>query len=296
MKRGFVVLIIVVLVVGILLYFLLSSPIIVSDKIDFRTSTNGAYKTLTRQSNWDKWAPGQFTITKRLINTVELDVDVKGTRTPVSILLIPKSTDSLSLVWKSAYAYTSNPIKKISQFKQATVLINKMNDALKNFQSYVEQNENVYGAKIIETSTKDTFLITTRFKSGSYPTTQLIYDNINKLQSFADKHDVKVVSSPMLNVSTNDSLVFNCMVALPINKIIDGDKDISFVRMVPGRFLTTEVQGGPFTIHKAHNMMDQYFKDYNRVAMAIPFEYLVTDRVKETDTSKWMTKIYCPVY
>jgi hypothetical protein len=42
--------------------------------------------------------------------------------------------------------------------------------------------------------------------------------------------------------------------------------------------------------------MDQYFKDYNRVAMAIPFEYLITDRLKVPDTSKWVTKIYCPVY
>lgn len=296
MKRGFVVVIIIVIIVGTLLYFLLSSPLTVSDEVSFTTSTNGAYKTLSQQSNWDKWAPGEFTITKRLVNTIELDVDIKGTRTPVSILLIPKSNDSLNLLWRSVYQQTSNPLKKIGQFKQATVLINKMNAALKNFQLYVSANENVYGSKITETSTKDTFLIATRFESGSYPSNQLIYENINKLNSFASGKGVKVVSSPMLNVSTADSVLFKCMVALPINKIIDGNKDIFFVRMIPGRFLTTEVKGGPFAIEKAHKMMDQYFKDYNRIAMAIPFEYLITDRLKEPDTSKWMTKIYCPVY
>jgi hypothetical protein len=42
--------------------------------------------------------------------------------------------------------------------------------------------------------------------------------------------------------------------------------------------------------------MQQYFADYKRVAMAIPFEYLVTDRETETDTTKWVTRIYAPVY
>jgi hypothetical protein len=100
----------------------------------------------------------------------------------------------------------------------------------------------------------------------------------------------------MLNVSTSDSATFNCMVALPINKKVEGNGAIFFVRMVPGRFLTSEVKGGPYTIASAHRMMDQYFKDFNRVTMGIPFEYLVTDRLKETDTTKWITRIYGPVY
>ena len=86
------------------------------------------------------------------------------------------------------------------------------------------------------------------------------------------------------------------MVALPVNKKIDNKGDVFFVRMVPGRFLTSEVTGGPYTIQHAHRMMDQYFKDFNRTTMAIPFEYIVTDRLKETDTSKWVTRIYGPVY
>ena len=100
----------------------------------------------------------------------------------------------------------------------------------------------------------------------------------------------------MLNISTTDSSTFNCMVAVPIDKILNDSSAISFVRMIPGRFLVTQVTGGPYTISNAHRMMEQYFKDFNRTSMAIPFEYLVTDRLKEPDTSKWVTKIYGPVY
>jgi hypothetical protein len=86
------------------------------------------------------------------------------------------------------------------------------------------------------------------------------------------------------------------MVALSIDKIVDDNGPIFFVRMVPGRFLTTEVTGGPHKILFAHRMMDQYFKDFNRVSMAIPFEYLVTDRMKEPDTNKMGHKSIWPVY
>lgn len=102
----------------------------------------------------------------------------------------------------------------------------------------------------------------------------------------------------MLNLSTTDSLSFTCMVGLPIDRIVETSYNSStrFVRMVPGQFLTAEVKGGPYTIKKAHQMMQLYFQDYKRTAMAIPFEYLVTDRLAEKDTTQWITKLYAPVY
>jgi hypothetical protein len=103
-------------------------------------------------------------------------------------------------------------------------------------------------------------------------------------------------SFPMLNVTKTDSNVYKCMVALPINKITNGKNGIFFVRMVPGRFLTAELNGGLSSIRHGHEVMQLYFQDYKRTSMAIPFEYLVTDRLAEKDTSKWVTKLYYPVY
>jgi hypothetical protein len=41
--------------------------------------------------------------------------------------------------------------------------------------------------------------------------------------------------------------------------------------------------------------MQLYFDDYDKTSMAITFQYLVTDRIKEADTAKWITEIYAPV-
>jgi hypothetical protein len=36
-------------------------------------------------------------------------------------------------------------------------------------------------------------------------------------------------------------------------------------------------------------------QDHQRVAPAIPFQSLVTDRTKQPDTSKWVTRLYWPI-
>jgi hypothetical protein len=42
--------------------------------------------------------------------------------------------------------------------------------------------------------------------------------------------------------------------------------------------------------------MKNYISDYQRTVMAIPFQSLVTDRRKEADTTKWLTKLYFPIF
>ena len=294
--RLFVAIIFIIVLTAVIIYFLIPSPLTASGRISFSTSTNGAYATLAKQKNWDQWSPETFFITNRLVNTVELKVQNNKTSHPVSILLIPVANDSVTVVWNTTFPVTNNPVSRIRQYAQASVLSNKMNDALNKFQSFVSHNENIYGFHIGESSTKDTLLIATRFTVNSFPSNQLVYTHIDKLRTYATATGANISGPPMLNVSTSDSATFNCMVALPINKKVEGNGPIFFVRMVPGRFLTSEVKGGPHTIASAHRMMDQYFKDFNRVTMGIPFEYLVTDRLKEPDTTKWITRIYGPVY
>ena len=294
--RLFVAIIFIIVLTGVIIYFLIPSPLTASGRISFSTSTNGAYATLTKQQNWDQWTPETFFITNRLVNTVELNVKNNKTTSPVSILLIPVANDSVTIVWNTTFPVTNNPVSKIRQYAQASVLSDKMNDALNKFQSFVSHNENIYGFQIGESSTKDTLLIATRFSIDSFPSNQLVYTHIDKLRTYATTTGANISGPPMLNVSTSDSATYNCMVALPINKKVAGNGAIFFVRMVPGRFLTSEVKGGPYTIASAHRMMDQYFKDFNRVTMGIPFEYLVTDRLQEPDTTKWITRIYGPVY
>ena len=100
----------------------------------------------------------------------------------------------------------------------------------------------------------------------------------------------------MLNVDTNDSITFNVRVALPISKALPGAGDIAQKRMLAdGNILVAQVKGGTATTTAAFEQIIKYSLDYQRVAPAIPFFSLITDRTKEPDSSKWVTKVYCPV-
>jgi hypothetical protein len=65
--------------------------------------------------------------------------------------------------------------------------------------------------------------------------------------------------------------------------------------MKGGNILTGEVTGGQKQIEEADRQMQLYIMDYQRSIIAIPFQMLITDRTKEPDSTKWITRIYYPV-
>jgi hypothetical protein len=99
----------------------------------------------------------------------------------------------------------------------------------------------------------------------------------------------------MLHI-TSDSGYFETMVAIPVNKVVPPKDNFLFKRMVPGKILVTEVTGGRYTTAHALKQLENYLEDNELQSPAIPFESLVTDRSRQPDTSKWVTKIYYPVY
>ena len=100
----------------------------------------------------------------------------------------------------------------------------------------------------------------------------------------------------MLNITTKDSINFLTRVAIPVNKRLKDSGNISYKRMLGGgKILVAEIKGGSYSLKKGEIEIEQYVIDYNRIAPAIPFQSLVTDRMKEQDTSKWITKIFYPV-
>jgi hypothetical protein len=63
-----------------------------------------------------------------------------------------------------------------------------------------------------------------------------------------------------------------------------------------GNTLEAEFKGGPEATLKAFELFDTYKNDMGYTAPAIPYQLLVTDRAKEADTTKWVTKFYYPVF
>jgi hypothetical protein len=86
------------------------------------------------------------------------------------------------------------------------------------------------------------------------------------------------------------------MVGIPVNKVLNESGDIVLKRMVLGNILEAEVQGGTFRVNQAAKQLEHYVSDYKYSSPAIPFQQLVTNRLQEPDSSRWITRLYYPVF
>lgn len=296
MKKWILAALSIVAIVIAVIYFLLPAPSSIGGRISIRSSADGVYRTMAEQDKWDSLGAGNFNIKKLLVNTIVLGSNTSEDTSVIKLLLIPLDNDSVDIAWTAQIPDVSGLLSKWSRNRNAAKTRAAISNTLENFRLYLEDDKNLYGIHITETSNYDTLLIATRFTQKEYPSIPEIYQHLEKLQSTAQELNAASTGYPMLNVTKTDSGSYRCMVALPINKVVEGKGDVFFLRMVPGRFLTADVIGGPYTLLRANEMLQLYFKDFKRLSMAIPFEYMITNRMTEPDTSKWVSKIYGPVF
>jgi len=139
-------------------------------------------------------------------------------------------------------------------------------------------------------------LLAYRFNTTGRPSVGEVYDVVDKLRNYIKSNGAAEKYYPMMNTRQSDSSQYETMVAISIDKIIPASKDFFISRMVPmkDRFLETDIIGGPWKIQGAHGAIEKYMDDHSLSSPARPFEIMVTDRSKETDTSKWITKLFYP--
>ena len=66
--------------------------------------------------------------------------------------------------------------------------------------------------------------------------------------------------------------------------------------MVLGNILTGEVKGGVYVVTQAEQELKNFVTDFRRMSPAIPYQSLITNRMQETDTAKWITRLYYPIF
>ncbi len=290
-------------------YIFIPSTLTVSSIAYCKTTLPGAYRTLTSKPDWKKWwinknsaAKNRFeykddyyTLSNLYNNGAAITILHKNENIKSDMLLLELTYDSIGVEWKFSFNASYNPFKRISEYNEAIALKANTKNILNHFKNFIENDSNVYGMPVRLSSIEHIFMITTKTVFPHNPSTVEVYNTIDFLKQFAAKNNLKQDYYPMMNVTKNNDTSYRLMVALPVDKETNFTGNVHSVRMVKGNFMTTEVKGGYGIIDNALNQMQLYFDDYQKTAMAIPFQYIVTDRLNEPDTSKWVTKIYAPV-
>jgi len=315
MKKLIVIHFVIFLLLVTVIYIFIPGELFVSEVIFVKVTRNAAYRSLTDRNTWHTWWPSpeskkvsagigdsvfnyknvDYTVNPKMIDVINLSLTYKRNVINSFINIISLNNDSVAIEWKSELQTNLNPVKKISAYFTAKKIKHDMGDILQNLKAFLEKQENIYGLTIKEEKVKDTLLIATKSVSNSYPATSTIYDLIKSLKDYILANGATETNYPMLHI-IQDSGVFKTMVAIPVNKRIAENRKFLFKRMVPGRILVTEVKEGRYTCDKALNQLEIYIDDNHLSSPAIPFESLVTDRSREPDTAKWVTKIYYPIY
>jgi len=302
---------------GIVVLLLIGFYVFVPGKISIAKSTytrcaaTAVIRSLSDTSNWAKWWPkngttgsdGSFIYKNikylpgdKYYNGISVSIESGKLKLSGRLNVFHLTPDSTAIQWIGNSASSLNPIKRMNQFNESKEIQDNLAEVLHNLGVFLGDRKNIYGISIIQTSTRDTILIFTSFNFSQKPTYAQIYSLIDNLKKYALSRGSVQNGDPLLNIKSSGSGSYLTKVAIPINKYVPGSDKIESKRMVPGNFLMSEVVGGESAVHKAFAEMQLFMQDYGKSEIAIPFEYLVTNRLVETDSSKWVTKIYQPIY
>ncbi len=275
----------------------------------FNNNSRVCADNLLIESNWQKWWPEKntndsnfvfqntnFTITDRSPYAAGIDLikkDKKSINTTIDLVLY--KPDSTGFEWKCKLTPGNNPISRLENYFLAVDIKKKMDKLMKAYADYVGVKKNVYGIEIDKRKFTDTFMISTEKFVMAYPDNKTIYAIIDELTDFAKANGASMVKYPMMNIEKRDSSGYALKLALPINKQIPSSDKFRFRFMIQGNTLFAPVTGGNASIENAIEQMRLYIGDYKLSAPAIPFQSMVTNRLQEPDTTKWVTNIYYPV-
>ncbi|HEY4147949.1 MAG TPA: hypothetical protein VGM41_03420 [Chitinophagaceae bacterium] len=298
MKKWFISLSVLVVVCLAGIYLLIPSQLKLSGIAYIHCPPAAAFRVVSEESKWPKWVSAggdEYRIVKKTYNSLEVVILHKGRPVSSELAFLPLSADSLILHWQCSLVAGNNPFDRLARYKQATDIKKNMNAILQELGSFLSKTENVYGSPIRQIAAMDTALISTKILLPVYPSTPDVYRLVDTLKNYITGQGGKVSGPPIMNVTPAEGQ-FQLMVAVPTDRWLPETRDFVRRRMIPRAFIVSDVKGGDATVREAFRQMNLYFEDYKRIAMAIPFAALITDRTKESDTTRWMTRIYVPVY
>lgn len=299
MKKALLVILLFVVLFITGIYIFIPATLDISEPVLIRSTEKGTTRLLTDDAVWNGLTSNKTTYTHRVVpqsyNPIQVVSIVNKDTVSGTIIIMPLQKDSVAVVWQCAIQSGSLPWERLSSYRRAGTIKQDMENIMASLHSYAEKAENIYQLDVREEKVKDTLLMTTKTVTIGEPAITDIYDLIAMIKNYIASQGAKETNYPMLHIRAVDSTRFETMVAIPVDKPLQGTKYIFLRRMVPGNILVAEVKGGKHTITKALKSLQTYMDDYQRASPAIPFESMVTDRSKEADTSKWITRLYYPV-
>lgn len=263
-------------------------------------------RTLQANDNWKKWWPSEtafhfsgkeYFISGKIFNAFDIDIIDGKDSLRSRLVLALTEVDSTLAGWTAEMSSSINPFKRVAQYRRIKNLQKNMLSILNSMKAFMEETENIYGIHVTETTVRDSVLIFTRRAFTHFPSAQEIDALIQQLKKYIAANKAIEKNYPMLHVMKADTTHYEAMVAIPVDRRLPETKNfVPKFLLKGGNILEAEVKGGPHTIENAFREFEHYRSDHKYTSPAIPYQLLITDRVREADTSQWITRLYYPVF
>jgi hypothetical protein len=278
------------------IYILIPAKLTISQIVTSKCSITAADRYFLDTSQWRKWWPKdldcRYKITGVLYNQVHVQLQNKGDLT-LSVTLRIAQLHKDSVLFGDECLVSAN---RLTIYRQAKEIRENMIAILSAFKKFSEDQRNIYGVNIEHTFSKDSILVTLSGYTAAYPMTDYIYRLIDSVKQYVNDQGAAAIDpSPLLNIEKLADSRFRTMVAFSVNKQLTGTRRIIVKRFVPWKMIEAEVHGGVYTVDRAMEQLFKYRDDKLLSIMSIPFQTLITDRRKEQDTTKWVTKVSAPI-
>ncbi len=304
---------VLLIVICAVAFFTIPKQLVVSTIMKMPVNTDGLFRKLSDEKSWQQWWPGQvdtgsgkaytftagkfnFTLTEVLYRSFKINISKNG-RTDSSLMqIIPLGKDSVVINWTTKIETGNNPFTRMFRYLRASSLKGKTIDILTALQVYSSQTKNLYGVDIKKEIVTIEFMVKTSKDFDHYPNTGDIYTMVDEAANYITSQNGEAGGKPMLNITSADSVHYKAQVAIPVKQPIAGNDSFATKAMFKGgNILTAEVTGGVKKVEASVAGFNQYILDYEKTMMAMSFQMLITDRRKETDSTKWVTALYYPV-
>jgi hypothetical protein len=309
MKKWILILCLFVLAVTGAFYFFIPATQTFTRETTISCTESAANRIMLNSDRWLSWWPGQkkdnnlysyknfnYRIGKIFINGIEATIFNDNDSTKGILQVIGSGTDSAQLSWTSTFAFSTNPVKRLLRYNRSINIKNNIESLLADIKKHFDKEENIYGMKVVKQKVTEASMIAVKQIFTHDPSTQEIYSMIDSLKGYIIKKGGEENDYPMLNIHIENSNTYDAMTAIPTKSDLPSEGNFHLKKMVLGNILMAEIRGGVYTIKKGEQELKNYASDYKKTAPAIPFQLLVTNRLLETDTSKWVTRLYYPIF
>jgi hypothetical protein len=308
MKKPALLILGLLLLAFVSIYFIIPQHVKTINTIETDATDINVSKFIVNKRPWLKWWPGQhkagdstffsyngvnYILQQNTNSSIQVLVKLKDIDLNSTITYASTGEGMCAVTWIAEKQTSINPFTRIAEYWKIKRSAKDIDKILIHFKTFIQKDSNIYGMAVNLGTIKNPIVLATTTNTNEYPATETIYKMINGLRQQIKLQKALQTDSPMLNIYPIDNHNYQVMVAIPINKLVTPATNTVINNLVKGgNILHTKVKGGRYTIANAFSQLKKYQDDHGLRSPAMPYAQLITNRLTQPDTTKWITKVF----